>query len=273
MEAVIASFYPPLPERQPLPTLYVPTCFLLSLGPFVIANKHLAISLTFPPLLALCLRAPYYTFGDPSSDYYNSGPFLAILLWYLDFVLLTPREGDHAPGFIGEPGAQKNKMKRWTDLSSMSQKLRWAFRLMLPAHRGIGWNWQVKGVPEDHSSKLSKWTYVRVHVWWAVFYYVQSVVMLIVLGCASALQEKVPFDDYWKVIAVDAIVGWSGAVWVWDRLNCAYSTAATLAVALNLTETWEWPPLMGPLKDTWSVRQMWRYVDFVGGLAIIAVLI
>jgi hypothetical protein len=259
METLIASFYPPLSGRQPFPGLYAPACFILSVLPFLIANKRLAITLTLPPLLILCLRAPYYTFSDPSSDYYNSGPFLAIPLWYLDFVLLTPREGEGAPLFAGGLRGGKSKAQAWTDLSTLLSRLKWAFRLMLPAHRGIGWNWQVKGVPKDPYSKLPKWKYVGVHVGWTVFYYGQSVVMLVILGYGSALRDQTTSSNHWKVMLMNSIIGWSGAIWVWDRLQCAYSMAAVLSAALGVCNTWEWPPLMGSLKEAWSVRQMWRY--------------
>jgi hypothetical protein len=258
MEVFIASFYPSLSNRQPLPSLYALACFVLSIVPFLISNKRFAIIITAPLLSLLCLRAPCYTFGDPSSDYYNSATFMAIQLWYIDFVLLTPRKGHGAPAFIGGPGADKGKPLRWTNLSSMTERLRWAFRLMLPAHRGVGWDWQVKGVPEDPYVKFSRWKYVRVNVWWTAFYYVQSAIALIVLGFSYALREQSEAHEFWNIVVLNAVLGWSGAIWVWDRLNCAYSLAAALSVGMGLCDNWEWPPLMGPLKDAWSVRQMWR---------------
>jgi hypothetical protein len=152
---VVASFYPPLSERHPIPSLYLPTCFLLALVPFLCPSRRIGVLVTFPILLLLCIRAPSYTFGSPSADYYNSGPFLAMVLWYLDFAVLTPVEGPGAPVFNGAG---------WKDVGSPLQKLGWAFRLMIPSHRGIGWNWQVKGVSPDSRVNLSKWAYVRSHL-------------------------------------------------------------------------------------------------------------
>jgi len=132
---------------------------------------------------------------------------------------------------------------------------------MLPAQRGIGWNWQVKSVPADPDAELPRWMYVRRQLWRCVVYYLQSVVVLTLLGFACDLKAQVGNHDYRRKIVLDALVGWAGAVWVWDRLSCAYSVAAALGISSGITETWEWPPLMGSLKDAWSVRQMWRY-DF-----------
>lgn len=269
MDAV-ASLYPTLSERKPLPAYYTPACLVLSLVPFLTGNKRLAIISTFPFLLYLCLRWPCFTTGDPSSDYYNNSHFIAIPLWYLDFVLLTPRDGEDGPAFIGRQltdDERRDKTRRaaahgqrWKDLTTFSQRVRWALRLMLPAQRGIGWNWQVKGVPADTNAQLPRWQYVGWQIWWVVFYYAQSVGALTALGLGCALRAQVGPDEQVKRVAANAIVGWSGAVWVWDRLNCAYGLAASLGVATGATGTWEWPPLMGSLKDAWSVRQMWRYV-------------
>lgn len=267
---ILASLYPALSKRKPLPSYYTPVCFGLSLLPFLTKYKRLVSTSTFPFLLYLCVCWPCFTTGDPSSDYYNNSHFIAIPLWYLDFVFLTPRDGEGAPAFIGsqlEDKERKNgnpveaaQVQRWNDLTTFSQRAKWALRLMLPAQRGIGWTWQVKGVPVDSNAKLPRWQYVRWQLWWTVFYYVQSVGALTMLGLGCALRAQAGPDEHVKRFIVNAIVGWSGAIWVWDRLNCAYRLAATLGVVTGITGTWEWPPLMGSLKDAWSVREMWRYV-------------
>ncbi|KAF2814356.1 uncharacterized protein BDZ99DRAFT_380904 [Mytilinidion resinicola] len=264
---VLASLYPTLSERKPLPAYYTPVCLGLSLLPFLTENTRLASISTFPFLLYLCARWPRFTTGDPSSDYYNNSQFIAIPLWYLDFVFLTPRDGEGAPAFVGPQSIDEERrdenlavaaqVQRWKDLTTFSQRVKWAFRLMLPAQRGIGWNWQVKGVPADSNAKLPRWQYVGWQIRWTVFYYAQSVGALTALGLGCALRAQVGPDEHVKRAVANAIVGWSGATWVWDRLNCAYRLAAALGVATGTTETWEWPPLMGPLKDAWSVRQMW----------------
>lgn len=266
LSKLVASFYPALSERSPIPILYFPICFSFAISPFLVTTDkvRLSIFLTGPPLLLLCLSLPFYTFGDPSSDYYNSGPVLALLLWYIDFILCTPWRGDDAPAFHGRPGSDRSQRQSWIILRTISQRLRWASRLMIPAHRGIGWNWQVKGVPDDPyvKLKLSKWEFVARHLSWAVFYYLQSVAMLFILGWSSALRLRYSHvsSNAMSHTLLSTIVGWSGAIWVWDRLNCAYSAAAALSVSLGIFEIWEWPPLMGRLSAAWSVRQMWRCV-------------
>jgi hypothetical protein len=132
---------------------------------------------------------------------------------------------------------------------------------MIPSHRGIGWNWQVKGVPSDPNTKLIKWAYVRTHLHRAALTYLRSVGMLVIMGFSSMMQKECHPSQASVSTVLDVVVGWSGAIWVWDRLNCFYSLLAALSVACAVSETWEWPPLTGQLRDAWSVRQMWRYVD------------
>lgn len=83
--------------------------------------------------------------------------------------------------------------------------------------------------------------------------------MLLLMGLASALQKSVS-EKKVHALVFDAAIGWSGAMWVCDRLNCFYSVAAAVTVAAGINDTWEWPPLMGSFKDGWSVRRIWRYV-------------
>jgi hypothetical protein len=259
----LSKLYVPLSGRAPIPFLYQPTAIALTLVPFLTTHRRVAIWTTSPILLYLCLSSPSYTFGDPSSDYYSSGPFLAILLWYLDFVILTPIEGPSVPVFHGLPqparGAQQQVACKWADNKTFWQRLKWAFRLMLPSHRGIGWNWQVKGVPLDPYAELPKWRYVRVQMYWSAFAYLRSAVMLVVMGFSVALQEHRRQMGSLEYHITNAAIGWSGATWVWDRLNCFYCLAAAVSVALGICDTWEWPPLTGDIRDAWSVRQMWRY--------------
>lgn len=263
----LKSLYPALQERQSLPLSYTPTCFCLCIIPFLTKYRFVAILVTFPSLLYLCFRWPSFTTGDPSSDYYNGSLFAALPLWYLDLVLLTPRSGRDAPKFVGPskaPSKAGNEInpsplhgRRWGDCTTLWDRLQWSVRLMIPAQRGIGWNWQVKGVHSDTTDELPKWRYVRHKLQRGLFFYLQSVVALFTVGLGCALKEKVEPSQYVKSALVDGLVGLSGATWVWDRLECSYSLAAALAVGMGLTSTWEWPLLMGPLSSAWSVRRMW----------------
>lgn len=101
----------------------------------------------------------------------------------------------------------------------------------MPAQRGIGWNWQVKGVPANPNGKMLRWQYVSWQMCWVLFYYAQSMAALTTLSLVYALRTQTGPDEYAKKAVADALMGWSGAVWVWDRLNCAFRLVAALGVA------------------------------------------
>lgn len=257
----VSSLYPPISAREPIPAFYQPFVYLLTLVPFFFHNRKLVAICIFPVILTLCVRAPCYTFGEPSGDYYSTSPFVAIPFWFVEFAILTPREGTHAPTYVGDKSEGNSPKSHGLEPSSSSwKKLSWASSLMVPSHRGIGWNWQVKNVPEDTHKQLTKWEYVYTHTQKALVSYAQSLVMLVVLRCGSTIEKDVPAGSLWRLLLVNTVIGWSGATWVWSRLTCFYSLLAALSVACGICETWQWPPLMGHLRDAWSVRQMWSVV-------------
>lgn len=131
---------------------------------------------------------------------------------------------------------------------------------MIVPNRGIGWNWQVKGVPSDPWVELQKWPYGRKHILVMALAYLRSVAMLVLMGFGSAIQRERSHSQPSTSVLLDAVMGWSGAIWVWDRLNCFYSLATVVSVTIGLSKTWEWRPLVGSIGDAWSVRQMWGYV-------------
>ena len=131
---------------------------------------------------------------------------------------------------------------------------------MVPSHRGMGWNWQVKGVPDDPYEGLSKRAFVGKHIQKMIIAYLRSMAMLVLLGWGSAAEARQSSEARPYHRMVDALIGWYGASWVWDRLNFAYSFMAAVFVGSGVCETWQWPPLMGKLRDAWSVRQVWSVV-------------
>ncbi|CAI6333749.1 unnamed protein product [Periconia digitata] len=261
----VASLYPALTERQNLPQYYTPLCFFFSIVPFLTVHRRLAIVVTLPFLLYLCTCWPCFTSGGNSSDYYNGSLFAALPLWYIDFVLLTPRYGDTTPTFIGAKKARCSKEtkisglegQQWKDCITFGERMRWSVRLMIPAQRGIGWNWQVKGDSVGPESELSHWQYIQNCLKKALVCYLNSVGALVMVGFGYTFRIAFNSDHYVQSALANGLVGISGAIWVWNRLECSYSLAAAIGVGTGLTGAWEWPPLMASLKSAWSVRQMW----------------
>ena len=251
----ISSFYPSLAERRPLPTLYIPVAFSLTIIPFFIPSRSIGILTTFPLLVLLALSRPYFTSGDPLSDYATGGVLLGMTLWYLDFLILSPWTGEDV-SFIGDGKSGRRITAK--EPKPLLKQLIWALRLMVTPNRGIGWSWQVKGVPHDPDVGLSKWKYVRRRLLRGVVTFIRSLAALYVMGLATTVQEQ--RKGLWTWTALNVIIGWSGAIWAWNGINYMYNIASAVTVAIGLCGQWEWPPLTGSLSDAWSVRQMWRLV-------------
>ncbi|KAF2010652.1 hypothetical protein BU24DRAFT_427763 [Aaosphaeria arxii CBS 175.79] len=258
---LIAKAYPPLDQRKPFPIFYQPIVFALTLIPFLLPNRRIIAVFVSLPLLILCIQAPRYTAGSAPGDYYGSSTYIAILLWFIEFAICTPENGPGEPIFIGAPPDVKTSKKErqaWSHLISTRQRLNWAFSLMIPSHRGIGWNWQIKNIPSDPYRHLAKWTYVRKHLTWVLISYARSVLWLVLLGFSSNLQGRQGRSIVSvETAALNALIGWSGGFWVWDRLSAFYSLLAAISVAFGVCETWQWPPLMGDISKAYSVGNVW----------------
>lgn len=253
----LASFYPALDERQQIPLLYLPITYSLTLLPFLTNHPRRAAVGILPLLIALCVLSPRYTFGDPPSDYYQSSAFIAFPIWYLEFAILRSVDGSDAPQYIGNPHESTGSSpRRHSNCQTTKEKLFWTLKLMVPSHRGVGWNWQAKAIPEDPYQHLPSWKYVTTHLGVALYAHFESTAMLIALGLASTLHNR-DHSHAPTTHLLNAAVGWSGALWICDRLRCFYSLLAATSVAVGLCETWQWPPLMGHMSDAWSVGRVW----------------
>lgn len=184
-----------------------------------------------------------------------------MLIWYLEFAIVLPSEGPQAPVYI-EDGSRRYSRKKEEPrvLESLWKRLLWASALMVPSHRGIGWNWQVKNIPKDPYKHLRKWKYVQSHLQKAVLAYMSSLAMLILMGYCSALESQLSSSSKPTLAMMNILIGWSGAIWIWARVTCFYSLLASASVAMGICETWQWPPLMGEIRDAWSVTRVWSVV-------------
>ncbi|KAH6613127.1 hypothetical protein C7974DRAFT_405197 [Boeremia exigua] len=253
----IAKCYPPLDERKAIPGMYLPGTFALTLVPFFSAHRRRTALIVLPFLLSLCLLAPCYTFGNPSADFYRSSGFIIMPIWFIEFAVLRSQEGDTAPVYVGHTAQSDGTIpRRMEDCPNGLSKLRWVVTLMVPSHRGIGWNWQIKNVPSDPNGHLARLAWIKLQTRKAVVSYIGSLLMLTILGFMSAIEEQSQGSPSIELV-VDAIIGWTGAIWIYCRLCCFYSTSSVVTVALGIYEIWQLPPLMGDLHNAWSVRQFW----------------
>ena len=252
----IAAMHPILDERYRRPGMYWQTAYLLFAITPLVAGITSRVLTILPLLVMLAVSYPLSTAGNVNDDYGQAFPILAMPLAFLDFFVLTPLQGEDVrlEGQLS-PATGKGNGTGEEDCDTSWEKLKWGVRLATTM-RGIGWNWQVKGVPQHPNSRLRRFDFVVQYFILAVLSWSLKFACHYFIGVATG--GKLYTDNLIAIRTFDVIIGWSGACWAYHGLNCYYRLGAAVSVAVGLCDQWEWPPLFGPLSDAWSVRQMWR---------------
>ncbi|UPX10549.1 uncharacterized protein EKO05_0001201 [Ascochyta rabiei] len=80
--------------------------------------------------------------------------------------------------------------------------------------------------------------------------------MLVLLDSASALEENAAVSPL-PAFLLDAVIGWAGAILIYFHICSFYSLSSAVTVALGIYEMWQFPPLVGDVRDAWSAKQFW----------------
>ena len=253
---LLDQFYPPLGERKPLPGLYLPGIFAALIAGYSLGPSRMRSIAITGTLLGLVLIRPGFTIGSVAMDYSLAGFPIMWLLLFLDLGAIS------SPRYVGKPpGKQAQKNDRSSilghgDLKTWPQRLRWAVRLATTT-RGVGWDWQVKGIPEHPDAERPRWAFVGMHlVDMARRSALKALAVYGIAFCQTVQPSLV--DSPVASRALDVVMNWCGAAWGWHTIGLAHAADAALTVALGISEPWEWPPILDSLWNAWSVRQMWR---------------
>jgi len=253
----IARYYPFLDARPSLPSFYLPLTFITTLLPFFLpAERRLArLLVILATLLPLFLLRPVFTVGSPSDDYSTATPPFSSIWQTIDFAIIEPSQGN-PPKYIGDPKRKDDPLSE-QDTRTFWERLKWAMRLQTTP-RGIGWSWEVKNVPDHPDGGLPKWRFIRSQLFKAAYYFVSKGIILHLLGILQychAITNPATSPVLHQVAMIS--VGWCTTVYVWHSLQFTNQAAAAVTVFLGICSPWEWPPIVGPLSEAWSVRQMW----------------
>ena len=252
----LANMYPKLEERYPLPRLYVLAAYFLFIITPLIPRMTGRVLIILPLLLILTVSYPFFKTSNINDDYGRSFPILGMPLAFLDFFVLSPLEGEDIR-YVGQrrSSSEKNRGVDEDGCDTMWKKVKCSARLVSNM-RGIGWNWQVKGVPQPADPNPSRSNFVLKQLMLATLSWNYKMLCRYFTGAATAV--KLYTDSTIAHYICDVVIGWCGASWAYNGLNCYYRLCTAVSVAVGLCEQWEWPPLFGPLSDAWSVRQLWR---------------
>lgn len=254
LERFINPFYPPIEERLPLPILYTPGAFVVLVFGYAIGPGPIRIAAISLLLVLFALQRPYYTVGNAAQDYGLSGWFIVFLLLFLDFSVTNPRwigRIDESSSRKDSKGITRHDPKIWP------QRLAWALRLAATL-RGIGWDWQVKSVPEHLEPNAPRLQFVGKRVLDLVVHTLVKSIALYSIGFCEAIQQKALSSSPWTGWLLRVVENWCGAIWSWNTVGIGYAAISVIAVLLGISEPWEWPPMLNSVAMATSVRKTWR---------------
>ncbi|KAF4633757.1 hypothetical protein G7Y89_g4360 [Cudoniella acicularis] len=237
-----------LPDKArplaPQPWL-IPSMYLLCISGSLIPEGIVRSASVTLGLMYLALRIPKYTLGEVPQDYLFPIQALQAILHWIDFyVIHSPDDFSRAKDGTSPPPPKTawGKLKQAWDLNTTM--------------RGIGWNWQVKNIPEAASEGTTNWQFAGKEFMKAgIFYFMFDF-------CSSTMKNSAygstPAPDLFSdTLARRTIFDWLPAISSYYSMNMQYSLFAALTVICGLYTPQDWPPLMGRLKDVSSVRDFW----------------
>jgi hypothetical protein len=199
-------------------------------------------------------------FRYPTGDVVQDGllPIQGLILFthWIDFYLLhnTEREYFKVKDTEGKEGREGKEVTEAKVGGRSGRKgLGWHFDLAT-SMRGVGWNWQVKNIPQ--TTQKTKWQFVRTQLSKAfLFYLLFDFIWYNIQGSIYAtlsppplLSDTIPRQILWT---------WIPGLESYYSLNMQFPLFATLMVGLGFYGPEDWPPIMGRLRDVDCVRDFW----------------
>ncbi|KAL7621153.1 hypothetical protein AAE478_008470 [Parahypoxylon ruwenzoriense] len=249
---LLAPYYPPIQEREPLSPAFFPAALAAVVFGFFVGPGIIQTYVVSCVLVLLTFQRPRYTIGDITTDYTTSGLLIILLVIFLDHGTAA---GD-GPRYLGRPGRPlpTGGCIGERDSKTRAEKLRWSLRLLC-SPRGIGWNWQVKGVPEHPNADQACFRFAGERVMELVWRSALKALAIYCIDFCKTIQASVANILVKHIL--DAVVSWCGVVWSFNTIGIAHAAGAAITVILGICEPWEWPPVFGSLDEAWSVRQAW----------------
>ncbi|KAF2166715.1 hypothetical protein M409DRAFT_22771 [Zasmidium cellare ATCC 36951] len=281
LERLFASLVPygnrPLQPAWHFP-VHLAICILTIALP---VGKQARLLVVLPAVLYSTFSRIAYTTGAVKDDYFNAMQFLVLTLNFVNHLVLRPYlTGKEARYMSSGSSRARNNLKekveeqRTTDsrlqdsrlqgkalseCTTFAQRLGWTVRL-LTTFRGIGWNWQIKKIPENPDLDLSNGQAAVRHFRRLISVLVLHAVYLYIMTFTGTLQTRMRSRDdspAWQRLLLHTLFTWSVQLWMIDSSKIIYHGLAATTLALKMQSPSDWPPYWGPFSDCWSVRTVW----------------
>lgn len=141
-------------------------------------------------------------------------------------------------------------------------KARWAVELILSA-RGIGWNWQVGGVPRPKPTP-TRWSFVRSRVrnTLLTFTLIHAVTLLVSYILQVSNDNSLLRNPFFLRFFITT--AWLTVIY--GHLTLPENLVAIFFVTTGLggrfADPQQWPPMFGDIGESYSIRRCWGYALF-----------
>lgn len=202
----------------------------------------------FSTLIATLLYvAQNNSFPRGTSTRFSTGLLWYVYLGTIEKILFTTPE--KAYWRLSKPREEAMAMAGFS-----LEKLRWALTLMA-SMRGVGWNFQVKGVPVGIPNE-TRWKFLLRQGRDLVF-------GCLALDFCSAIIRAHRYppgadpDDLRISISARALVILATGIQSYFANSFNYQYLSIFAVAAGINKLKDWPPLFGRLSETTTIRRFW----------------
>ncbi|KAI1504853.1 hypothetical protein F5X99DRAFT_416285 [Biscogniauxia marginata] len=242
-------FYPTLGERVPIGYVHRTLPFVVSIAAHYMGHGTLSTAVAGSLLVLFMLQRPFYTTGGNFGDYAYTALDLWLITRLVDFYFNPPR-------YLGGPDSPLRKTGgvHAKDLKSWKERLVWALRLQFTP-RGVGWDWEVKGIVENNDAKLSRSSFVAKRAVCFVYHLLMQDFAIYMLEIFWTIQPSI--TSPLASLAVKIGIAWGGGMTLYQGFGVWDNGVSALTVLIGLCQPWEWPPILGTLESAWSVRQWW----------------
>ncbi|TVY81892.1 Acetyltransferase sirH [Lachnellula suecica] len=222
--------------------------------------REARIKIAIPALLLLISQTRAVSCGDSARDFIVTSLVFGFVVKFVDFGLLRKdgelyklkeREQVNAQPKKTEvgDGAKEPKSK------GIWQKFKDSVELWLFTMRGIGWNWEVGGIPEREPQSVHYFlfrTFLRI-----VGTFIAMDVCRHATGMFPYIQSPVRTAFFAQPLLHQVILTWLHQLEAFCVINQPYQIGAFLMVALRLQTPDDWPPLFGKLSDAYLISRAW----------------
>lgn len=254
-------------------SLTVPQCTILAilLTPILLSfhPKSLFRKALYPVqlyFLFIALLAPFPQPSPSQADLYNLG--LLVGTWgarIFDRVYLFPPEETFLQKEIdnnSDDDDDDDTKNTGPGTYSTWRKFLWALELITSA-RGIGWNWQVSGIPPVPKYESSRWGFVqsrlkKLVITFAAIYTV-SVAASLILDTVDT-GNRTPLLLHSLFLRLFTTCAWLTVVY--GHITLPENIIAVVLVSTGIggpryADPRQWPPTFGNISDAWSLRRCW----------------